>query len=157
MKYTIIVVCLSSLFSCNSSKQSTKEEPKPNTVNQAAPPATIINNDQQEVAALNKDTMPKPKAFVYRFIVSFISIGEGTDLNAKKMLDEHLVQWRNKSAREIHYEEVPWGREGEVDFCFPLIELNQSQQTQFISELKSKYNNNRLVELAENEACPHKR
>src|SRR4051812_47078921 len=117
MKYTIIILSLSSLFSCNSSKQSAADKPKTDTVNSAT---TTSNNGAQEVAVISTaDTLPKPKAFVYRFVVSFISIGEGIDQNAKKTLDDHLVQWRNNTGKAIHSEEVHWGREGETDYCFP--------------------------------------
>ncbi|MEO5569568.1 MAG: hypothetical protein ABIT08_15060, partial [Bacteroidia bacterium] len=58
---------------------------------------------------------------------------------------------------EIHYEVFPWGREGETDFCFPLSELKEVQQKEFVNEIKVKYKGHDLVQFAENEPCRHKR
>ena len=93
----------------------------------------------------------------YRFIISFISIGEGTDRNAKEILDAALNNWKTSQKKDINYEEVHWGREGEVDFCFLLTELKEVDQKKFISEMKEKFNGHALVQFAENEPCLHKR
>ena len=109
-----------------------------------------LNENADLSMQISKDTP-------YRFIISFISIGEGTDRNAKEILDAALNNWKTSQKKDINYEEVHWGREGEVDFCFLLTELKEVDQKKFISEMKEKFNGHALVQFAENEPCLHKR
>jgi hypothetical protein len=57
----------------------------------------------------------------------------------------------------LKQESFPWGREGEVDYCFQLSELNNSDQQSFINEIKSSIGTSKLVQVAENQPCIHKR
>ena len=45
------------------------------------------------------------------------------------------------------------GREGEVDFCFPLTELTPLQQKQFISGIKDALKTAQWVHYVENARC----
>lgn len=93
----------------------------------------------------------------YRFIVSFISIGEGTDRNGRETLDGVLASWEKKKGAPIAFESVPWGREGEVDFCFNLKELSKKEQELFVADMKSAFNGRSLIQMTENQPCVHKR
>jgi hypothetical protein len=94
---------------------------------------------------------------VYRFIVSMYSIGEGTDLEAANAMQAYLTEYRARTGLKLPVFAVPWGREGEVDFCFTLDELNPSAQKEFIAGLKQKLEFSNLVQYAENERCSHLR
>jgi hypothetical protein len=48
-------------------------------------------------------------------------------------------------------EAVPWGREGEVDFCFRLSELSSEDQASFINEMKKAMEGRKLIQFAENQ------
>ena len=50
-----------------------------------------------------------------------------------------------------------WGREGDVDYCFKLTELNILQQDKFIKEAKELLNSYSLVKFYENTTCKRKR
>lgn len=158
MKSIQFIIPISILFtvSCKSPQQ-TQEAPAPSASANVQNDAVIFNNGQAEVAVNPDQNMQNAKDTPYRFIVSFISIGEGTDRNAKEILDATLYNWKTSQKKEIVYEKVPWGREGEVDFCFQLKELSAEQQVQFINELKEKFKGHDLVQFAENEPCRHKR
>lgn len=81
----------------------------------------------------------------FRLIVSFISIGAGTDRKAFTLFENHMNQLANENKHAKQYEVAPWGREGEVDYCFKLEHLNAQQQKAFIDELKSLLRDHPLV------------
>lgn len=151
------ILCIFIFCSCKSS------QPTPGT---PATPPVASNNSHADSPVVKEPTEPvepivqkNPNENSYRFIISFISIGEGTDRNAKQILDSVLAEWetRKDQIMKINFETVPWGREGEVDFCFLLKELNDKEQIQFITGVKERFKGHQLVQFAENEPCRHKR
>ena len=92
----------------------------------------------------------------YRFSVSFISIGSGTDIKAKQQLDQFIKQFGIKNNVELNYETGHWGKEGECDYCFKLSELDKNQQETFIYEAKDALKGSNLVRFKENSNCGHK-
>jgi hypothetical protein len=158
MKLICLIIPFSIFFtlSCKSPQQA-QEPPAPPITANTSNDAVIVNNGQAEVASNPGQNMQTSKDTRYRFIISLISIGEGTDRNAKEILDATLNSWKTSQKKEIVFEEIHWGREGEVDFCFQLKELSGEQQVQFMNELKEKFKGHDLVQFAENEPCAHKR
>ena len=103
--------------------------------------------------AETQTTTPPPGAEDnYRFIVSFYSSGEGSDYKTKEEFDKFL----NSYSKKIAFEGVPWGREGEFDYCFKLNELSSSEQTDFIKKSKELLEKSKLVSVDENQKCVHK-
>ena len=94
---------------------------------------------------------------IYRFNVSFISIGSGTDSKAKQQFNEFITQFSNNNSVTITPEIVSWGREGETDYCLKLSELNNDLQNKFIAETKELLKISKLVRYKENSACRPKR
>ena len=84
-----------------------------------------------------------------RFIVSFFSPGDGINRTAKKKFTEYLAN--NNTA--ITYSEIKWGREGEVDYCFNLDELNEAEQIEFIKDVKDHLGQAKKVNFLENKPC----
>lgn len=93
---------------------------------------------------------------LYRFQVSFISIGSGTDRNAKQKFNDFIGEFNNANQVNIVPEIVNWGREGEVDYCFKLLGIDSSMQIKFISESNLIFIGNTLVKCFENMPCKHK-
>ena len=58
---------------------------------------------------------------IYRFSVSFVSIGTGVDRNAKRQFVQYINEFGQKHNITLKYESVSWGKEGEVDYCFRLL------------------------------------
>jgi hypothetical protein len=94
---------------------------------------------------------------IYRFTVSFISIGSGTDHKAKQQFSQFIQQFNEKNNVKINAETTNWGREGEIDYCLKLNELNEQQQIQFISETEDLLKDSSLVRYYENSICRHKK
>ena len=93
---------------------------------------------------------------LYRFTVSFISIGSGTDKNAKQQFMQFIQQFNEKNNVKVNAEIANWGREGETDYCLKLSELNKQQQNQFLTETKEVLKNSALVRYEENCICRRK-
>lgn len=145
------------LVSCG----STKNTPQKETTTEAtpAPPVTSVVSEEAApvVSPANGEREPQtdPKETVYRLIISFISIGEGTDGEARKMMDNVLGIWAEHNQVTLKYDTFPWGREGEVDFCFRLSELNTELQDAFVSEMKEVMKGRNLIQITENQKCMH--
>jgi hypothetical protein len=153
----IILFSISFCLSCKSQKPASKTAEPVVQKTPAADEPIVKDNSTSEVATNPDQKMQSSKDTPYRFIVSFISIGEGTDRNGKEILDSVLNEWKASMKKDITYETIHWGREGETDFCFQLPELNETQQQQFIKEIKEKFKGHDLIQFTENEPCLHKR
>jgi hypothetical protein len=109
----------------------------------ASKPATVV------------ETVAVPEANsagnVYRFIVSFYSIGTGVNSAAVQQLDEFVKKYETKNKVSIPYTPVRWGREGEVDYCFMLSGLSVAQQEAFIAETKALLKGAEHIHFKENE------
>ncbi len=123
MKSIVYICILFSLVSCDTPKRLAKKKAK----------------EELLTADIN-----------YRFSVSFISIGSGTDGKAKKVFEAFIADFNTKNKCKLVYETTPWGREGEVDCCFPLDELNASEQNNFIEGLKKAIAGKELIQINEN-------
>lgn len=147
MKAILIPSFLVSLaiFGCGSSKNIAASDSSQVTPRDLAKERAETVEDEQQA------TMK------YRLIVSFISIGEGPDFNAKTGLDRVIADWEKQKGTALKQEQFPWGREGEVDYCFQLSELNATDQQSFISEIKTAIGTSKLVQISENQPCMHKR
>lgn len=116
---------------------------------------TIARDPSKERSETVEDE--KQADMKYRLVVSFISIGEGPDFNAKAGLDRIVSEWEKQKGKLLKQEQFPWGREGEVDYCFQLSELNVADQQSFVNEIKSSIGTSKLVQISENQPCMHKR
>ena len=85
-----------------------------------------------------------------RFTVSFISFGGGIDKNAKKELEQFILNFEIKNEMKIPFEKKYWGKEGELDFCFMLNELKKEDQESFILQTKNQLANSTRVRFHEN-------
>lgn len=122
------------LFACNSTKNVTDKK-------------TTTSKTQNTITT---DTN-------YRFSVSFISIGAGIDKKAKQKYDQYITEYEQKNKVQLNYETTNWGREGEVDYCFKLTELDKKKQELFIIETKEILKTSSLVRYKENMICRQKK
>lgn len=154
MKSYIISLIVITMMSCKSSKPGTNH-------NTSAPAEDIAAQSYQNLTAGESETiegaeaLDKMKATVWTLIVEFFSIGEGTDMEAKKRFDLYLSHWHEAGNPKVNFVTVPWGREGEVDFCFTLAGMSADLQQQFISGLREQMSSSKLVRLTENDRCAH--
>jgi hypothetical protein len=93
---------------------------------------------------------------MYRVIVSFISIGAGTDAQAREKLEQLIQQHQVDFGMPVAKEEIPWGREGEVDVCFKLLGQDKKAKDSFVKKLREAFKENKLVQITENTPALHK-
>jgi hypothetical protein len=94
---------------------------------------------------------------IFRFTVSFISIGSGTDKKAMQQFMDFIEQFNNKNNVKITTEKAQWGREGETDYCLKLNEIDKNQQDKFIADVKEVLKTSTLVRYKEYDICKNKR
>lgn len=85
---------------------------------------------------------------VVRLVVSFISKGQGTDGKTK----EEFEKWLGERP-QYTYEKTSWGREGEVNYCFRLTNIDGRQQEVFIRDVRTFMADKDLVIVSEWEKC----
>jgi len=101
------------------------------------------------------DTTPAPT--IYRVIVSFGSPGSGIDAQTVAKLESYIITFDKEANKTIAYETIKYGKEGEVDYCFPLTELSKSKQTEFVNGINNLTKNGKIVFVKENAVCAHKK
>lgn len=105
-----------------------------------------------KAVAANKTVAVLSDSSNYRFKVSFISIGSGIDVAAKKQYDVFIKAFNKKNNVNIVPVVAKWGREGETDYCLPLNKLSKRQSAAFIAKTKELLKKSTRVRYYEN--CP---
>jgi len=83
---------------------------------------------------------------VIRLKVSFISIGQGINFEATKYFPKVIEEFNKKHKVKLSYELIPWGREGEFNYCFK----EQKKIDEFIIYAKKEMSKYENVEFHEN-------
>lgn len=91
----------------------------------------------------------------YELVVSFFSVAYGIDSKALTGLDHLIQQDTTQNGYSIQLLKTPWGREGEIDYCFDLSALSNQQKNSFIASVKSVLAESKLVHINENAPCRH--
>ena len=133
MKFVIYLFAITAIIGCKSTKNTIKDNSS-----EATTEGTSVS-----------DT-------IYRFNVSFYSIGEGIDTKAMEKLNEYIIQYEQKNNIKISYKTQDWGKEGEVDYYFKLDEVDEKKQDLFIAETKELLKSSELIRYNENIASPKK-
>ncbi len=133
----IITIAIVTLLSCKNSKSTTV--------------ATTHTNPE-----MNDNPRVDLPDSMYRVIVSFISSGEGTDGKAMEKLNQIIEQHQKDFGMPVAKEEIPWGREGEMDICFKLLGQDKKAKDTFVRNLQEAFKGNQLVFIEENSVAKHK-
>ena len=85
---------------------------------------------------------------VTRLVVSFISKGEGIDDKTKDEFEKWLAM-----RERFTYSVTPWGREGEVEYCFRMTNISVREQEIFVKEVRGFLVDKELVLVSEYSKC----
>lgn len=96
-------------------------------------------------------------AGAYRLIISFTSIGTGTDGAAIEAVENYIIEYNKANKVSLAVEKYPWGREGEKDYCLPLTEISSDKQVAFIQGIREQVKKSTRVFIKENEVCKYKK
>jgi hypothetical protein len=124
-------------FNCKGSKKTASTQ-------------AVVKNESQNTAN-NQASDPNKK--VYRFTISFISKGAGIDFQIKQKYDAFITDFETRNNIKVALSKAPWGREGEVDYCFDLAELNKEMIDKFINESKALLSASQRINTGENTNC----
>lgn len=133
----LIPVALNSFNCCGSKK--------------AANNATETKKTEQPVAKVGTEEKTDKKLF--RFTVSFISKGAGTDYQLREKFDGFITDFELRNKIKINVSKASWGREGEIDYCFDLSALNKELTDKFIAESKAVLSSSDRINIGENTHC----
>ncbi len=90
---------------------------------------------------------------IYGLVVSFYSSGGGID----RQMKADFIAFLEAEFKDVARESTSWGREGEIDYCFPLKEMSSSDKKAFIEASKALLSTSDRVHIHENALCKHKR
>lgn len=91
------------------------------------------------------------KTRTFDFVVSFASIGAGIDDRTQA----DIVAFLKSLGDDVHYTEVPWGLEGEVDYCIDLTEGAKTRAPWIENDFRRLLERGKYVTLEKNSVCPH--
>ena len=116
--------------------------------------STICCKSKKETTTSSSSlTETKAVEQTYRIIVSFISKGTGVD----RPKAESFLKYVETHPKKPAYDKIQWGREGEMDFCFLLKELDKKETATFIETIKTQMKGSDMVFVTENTVAPHKK
>ena len=136
MKTIIASLLLLLLGGCHCEKKATLTNAGSSPKTEAAP------NDAKEA--------------MKNLVVSFYSTGGGANYKAAKQFEDFLFEYGTKTNTVISFDKIPWGKEGEVDYCISLEGWTDESGNNF----KAKVNNllrGVQVHIKENTACRSKK
>lgn len=145
MKIIILLTTAVFLSGTCKTKQKANEQPVINTVENNT---ALQNSDVVLLKVPEKDT-----AAVAKFTVVFFSIGEGTDSEERNSFENFVDEFQKENKFIFNMKKIPWGREGEVDYCFIFDNVTEEMKNKFVNKVKEMLSTNKLVHLFENKDC----
>ena len=155
-KYFLIpfIVLFGSCTTAEKAGQSS--EAKTNDENSSETKSGIISENNSSKDDVKKKSELNEKN-TYRLVVSFYSTGSGSDSKSIDMFENFLADYSVQHNLRLAFDKTPWGREGEVDYCVRLDNLNFEAQKNFVLQTREILFQTQLVYITENAACRHKR
>jgi hypothetical protein len=166
MKSTLLILFLSiALFSfnCKGSKQTTAKTQSGKEINTSkgntdTSGKSAIENKDAAIAAQNNasaktENSATQEKKVFRFTVSFISKGAGTDYQMRQKYDSFLTDFETRNYIKLVLSKASWGREGEMDYCFDMTDLKKDVIDKFIAESKALLSASDRINIGENTNC----
>lgn len=95
-------------------------------------------------------TETQPKTYL---VVSFYSIGMGVNHQAVNIMNHIIEEYKNTKNVDIPVNKIPWGREGEIDYCIDIQSIGEKDQKEFINKVHSLLDSQNWVRIKENAQC----
>lgn len=158
MSRTLLLFACASVWICCNNPESSSEngaitdsanEPVSTTLSVTP---TVTPTEAPDASRRDGQGLPQSDTGKVRVMVSFISKGEGIDTQSKNKFDLWLAARPN-----IQYNISPWGREGEVSYCFQLSNLSTEEQATFVNDIRNLLTNRSLVYINEHIVCEKRR
>ncbi|MEX1188050.1 MAG: hypothetical protein WED33_02260 [Bacteroidia bacterium] len=109
-----------------------------------------------EVKSVDMSSQAKNDS-LYSVIVSFFSIGSGVDFTVAREFEAYVKGFETENSDYISVERVPWGREGEVDYCIMFNNLNKEKARAFVSKCREITSKTEWVHMNLDSECKRRR
>lgn len=109
---------------------------------------TELSNTNEKPAESNKISAADT---IRMYWVSFYSIGGGIDINKAESFNALMQELEADGTVKV--ERVPWGREGELDFCINFLKLSSERKQEIIQQIQSKLKDAKHVHQRLNGEC----
>ena len=156
LRITPILILSIAIFSCdsNNSGENSAAAQDSSAIPVASTSRITVTDTSQPEHARNSDekNLPQNDAEKVRLVVSFVSRGEGIDLQTKTTFEQWLATKKN-----VTWNVQPWGREGELNYCFPLNNMKASEQDAFVKEVQQQLAGRSMVFVNEWTWCDNYR
>ncbi len=134
-------------------------KPKEKLTEESAAQGTVqtTTNSVSSPPSQKKEMNPKtatsqePSDTLKRHWVSFYSIGGGIESQLADQFNSLLQKM--EAENRVKVERVPWGREGEVDFCIELVSKNAELKRETLREIQEKLREAKRVHQKVNGEC----
>ncbi|REJ81588.1 MAG: hypothetical protein DWQ44_10625 [Bacteroidetes bacterium] len=147
----LIIMCIVG-YSCKTSKNNA------NTSVQVNENKEIFKDTAKELSTKEIDEDDKNlMGDTVRLVVSFFSVASGSDYKSMIAMEDSIGEFARRKNKTIDYQKNPWGREGEMDYCFSLSELEDENQAEFIQFIREVLKNAKSVNVYENQLCQRRR
>jgi len=154
MTRSILILSIALIsFACNGDDSSSEKDTSGASGTENATGANGSGDAQtHDPGRTNDGQVPPQNDDDARLVVSFISEGEGIDHTLKADFDKWLTKNQN-----VTWETTPWGREGEVDYCFRLSNMQTGEQEVFVQEVRAFLKDKKLVLVSEWTPCDQRK
>lgn len=153
--YLLLLIPIAmSTFNCSGTKKTTQNTPvkKEDTVpkeNNIKAESTVNTENSEKK---NTTTIVDEKK-IFRFTVSFISKGAGTDFKIRQKYDAFVTDFETINKVKIVINKAAWGREGEMDYCIEFNDITKEITEKFIAESKALLAASDRINIGENTHC----
>lgn len=138
--FAAIIICLFISVACKSKKEHTT-----NSGLVKAKADSVFKADSIAKLLASNDSI--------RLNVAFNSPGYGINGKALKQLEVYIERFETDNNLKLIVYRIPWGREGEVDFCFKLSTINAKKANEFVTGVKNLIGSADRVTMRENCTC----
>ncbi len=126
---------------------------KSKTHKEVAAIGTAADTSKMVNDSLVREMESIPTTDSIRLNVAFNSPGSGINGKALKQLEAYIESFETDNNLKITVYRIPWGREGEVDFCFKLSTIDAKKADDFVAGVKNLIGKADRVTMKENCNC----
>ncbi|GEM_PF-2407520 len=158
MKNSLAILSMILVLGCSANHQQDEKIQDKNTTQKdnIAETETQVPKGLEKAQKIDKNETKQATQTGY-LVVTFSSRGSGIDGKAIDKLESLISSLGLNNSKTAQFEKVPWGREGEVDYCFDLSVIENDLALNLKTKIESEFSDNKLVQVEQHENCPRKR
>ena len=148
----LLIPVAMSTYNCSGSKKTANKDNTVKTENEVKTDTKVKTANTGNNANTSKTTAEDEKK-LFRFTISFISKGAGTDYQIRQKYDAFVTDFETRNKVKIIINKAAWGREGEMDYCIEFTNISKQITESFISESKALLSASDRINIGENTHC----